>query len=472
MSLIKQERQVVVVVLAAGKGTRMRSDLPKVLHPVAGRPLLEHVLRSAEGLAPERRLVVIGHGAERVQQALPRTDLTWVLQPEQKGTGNAVLRTAAALPSKDQKAWLVILSGDVPLVRPETLVNLLGRAQEGWGAMAIAEVEEPGGLGRVFTGPNERLQSIVEAADATPEQLECAWINAGLYVLPAPEIYHYLEGIEPNNAKGEFYLTEALNQAAADGNAPALVKLEDSSEAWGVNTRRDLVRVHSEMIQRKLGELAEAGVTILDPQTCVVEPGVEIGQDTVLHPGVTLLGNCRIGESCVLHTGTWMEDAQLGAGVTILPYSVLQGVEVGDRCRIGPFARLRPGAVLEADVRIGNFVEIKNSHLEAGVKAGHLSYLGDASVGSRANIGAGTITCNYDGVEKHATQIGSEAFVGSDTMLVAPVRLGKRATTGAGSVISGDVPDGALAVERSRQRVVANWDRRRKDPADDPQKED
>jgi bifunctional UDP-N-acetylglucosamine pyrophosphorylase/glucosamine-1-phosphate N-acetyltransferase len=455
------------VVLAAGKGTRLRSALPKVLHRAGGRPLLGWVLAAAREAGCERLLTIVGHGADEVRERIggegsaAAGDVVWVHQEQQLGTGHAL---AQVEPHAAGDAVLLVLSGDVPLVRPATLERLLQAAESGWGAMAVAELADPGALGRVMAGPGGRLERIVEAADATPEELECRRVNAGIYALPAPEIFPYLHALDADNAKGEYYLTDALTAAAADGRRLTLVSLDDPSEAYGVNDRVDLARAHRTLLERRAEELMRAGVTLLDPATTTVEPGVRVGEDTVIHPGVSLLGHTRVGGGCELHQGAWLRDAELGDGVVVEPYSLLDGARVAGGCHVGPFARLRPASVLLPGAKVGNFVELKKTTLGEGSKANHLAYLGDATVGAGANVGAGTITCNYDGVAKHATEIGDGAFIGSDTMLVAPVTVGRGATTGAGSVITQDVPEGALAVGRARQRNIADWERRPRKP--------
>jgi len=446
------------VILAAGKGTRLRSTLPKVLHSVAGRPMLEWVLRAARVAGCEHIYVVVGHGADQVQSEIDADDVTWVPQEEQRGTGHALLQVVSHLQAP---TTLLVLSGDVPLVAPETLARLADGARSRWGSMVVAEMEDPGSLGRVIAAPDGSLQRIVEVADATSEDLENHWINAGIYALPAPDIFEFLTQLKPDNAKQELYLTDALTAAADRGRDLALVSLPEAEEAFGVNDRLDLARVHGVLLRRKAEELMREGVTILDPNRVVVEADVEVGRDSVIHPGVSLTGRSRMGEGCTVHQGAWLRDARLGSRVIVQPYSVLEGVEVGDACQIGPFARMRPGAVMKERAKIGNFVEIKNSVLGEGVKANHLSYVGDATVGENANLGAGTITCNYDGVSKHRTEIGKDAFVGSDTMFVAPVNVGDGAMTAAGSVISKDVPPGALAIERSEQKTVPGYAKRK-----------
>lgn len=461
MSTSDPERRTVAIVLAAGKGTRMRSARPKVLHPVAGRPMLARVLAAARAAGCEQIGVVVGHQAAEVRAAFPEPDLVWLEQREQRGTGHAL---AQAAPLLGGPARVLVLSGDVPLVRPATLARLLDAAGGAFGALAVADLAAPGHLGRVLATAQGRLRQIVEARDADPATLAVHTVNAGIYALPAPAILDYLERLAPHNAQGELYLTDALSAAAADGHPIELLRLADASEALGINDRADLARVHRLLLDRHAAALAAAGVTLLEPARTSVEETVEIGEESVVHAAVTLLGATRIGRGVTVHTGAWIRDSEVADGAVVEPYSVLDGARIGPGCRVGPFARLRPGTVLEAGARVGNFVEVKNARLGAGAKANHLTYLGDAEVGPDANLGAGVVTCNYDGVAKHRTEIGAGAFVGSDTMLVAPVRVGAGATTGAGSVITRDVPDGALAVERAPTRVVPNWRRRRLEP--------
>lgn len=435
----------------------MRSDEPKVLHRAAGRPLLDWVIRSARDAGCRKILLVVGHQSERVRETVESSDLDieldWVEQADRKGTGDALARAVAHL---DAPARLLVLSGDVPLVRGETLKALLAAAGKGW-ALAVATLEAPGSLGRVLADSKGRLSRIVEAADATNEELEVQSVNAGIYVVPSAEVEPRLAELEPANAQGELYLTDAFTAAVGGDTAVELFSLADPDEALGVNDRSDLARVHRVLLNRKCAELMASGVTVLEPGRTVVEDEVRVGRDSVLHPGVNLLGHTVIGSGSTVHSNAWIRDATLGNGVEIGPMTVVEEAEVGDGSRVGPYARLRPGALVGAGNRIGNFVEIKNSHLGVGVKAGHLAYLGDAQIGDGANIGAGTVTCNYDGENKHKTEIGVGAFVGSDTMLVAPVRVGERATTAAGSVITTDVPNGALGVGRARQKNLEGW---------------
>ncbi len=368
-----RRRPLVAVILAAGKGTRMRSERPKVLHRAGGRPLLAWVVAAARAAGCDRVVAVIGHGAGEVRREMERevaAGLELVLQAEQRGTGHALAQTRQAV---DGEATLLVLSGDVPLISADTLRGLVARvepaaggagggAEAAWGAMAVAEPADPGRLGRVIArgGAEDELERIVEAADASADELAVRRINAGIYALPAPAVFDYLDRLTPDNAQGEYYLTDALGAAAAGGRRIALVDLADPAEAIGVNNRAELAAVHRRLLDRRLAELMEAGVTVLEPARTVVEPGVEVGADTVLHPDVSLTGETAVGPGCTIHQGAWLRDSVLGSGVTVEPYSVLDGARVAGGCRVGPFARLRPGARLEEGARAGNFVEIKS----------------------------------------------------------------------------------------------------------------
>lgn len=442
------------VILAAGRGERLRSEQPKVLHQVGGRPLVSWVVAAARevGCAPIH--VVVGSGAEEVRSALlaedaAARDIVWVEQQEQKGTGHAVRAAREVLGSE---TLTLVLSGDAPLTRPATLRALLDGARDGWGSLAVADLQDPGSLGRVIER-NGRLERIVEAADASESELDVPTVNAGHYALPVPAIFEWLDRVDADRAQDNLYLTDAVTAAARE-NPVACVHVEDPSEALGVNSRADLAAVQRVFYRRNVEALLEAGVTVLDPDNVWIDAGVTVGPDSVLHPGVTLLGASTVGRRCTVHTGAWIRDSTLADQVDVLPYSVLDRARVATGCSVGPFARLRPEAVLDEGARVGNFVEVKKSTLGPGVKASHLAYLGDASVGAGANIGAGVITCNYDGKAKHRTVIGAGAFVGSDTMLVAPVEVGAGSLTGAGSVITRDVPAQSLAVGRARQKNI------------------
>ncbi|MDE2691969.1 MAG: NTP transferase domain-containing protein [Acidobacteriota bacterium] len=418
-------RTVAAVVLAAGRGERLRSEQPKVLHRVGGRPLVSWVVQAARDVGCAPIIVVTGSGADEVRSVLESEDggtddIVWVEQPEQRGTGHALSMARESLRSE---GLALVLSGDAPLVRPGTLRALLEAAGAGWGSVAVVD----------------------------DDTLALRTVDAGHYALPVPEIFDRLAKVDTGNARSEFHLTDAVSAAARE-QPVATVRVEDASEVLGVKSRADLAAVQRVFYRRSVDALLAAGVTVLDPESVWIDAGVTVGADSILHPNVTLLGASSVGSGCTVHAGAWIRDSVLGDGVEVLPYSVLDGARVAADCTIGPFARLRPEAVLEDGAKVGNFVEVKKATLGPGVKASHLAYLGDASVGAGANIGAGVITCNYDGKKKSRTVIGEGAFVGSDCILVAPVEVGAGAYTGAGSVITKDVPDESLAVGRARQK--------------------
>jgi bifunctional UDP-N-acetylglucosamine pyrophosphorylase/glucosamine-1-phosphate N-acetyltransferase len=442
-----------VIVLAAGLGKRMRSDLPKVLHPLAGRPLLAHVIDAARTLAPRRIFVVHGHGADKVRAAFPDSGVDWVLQPEQLGTGHAVLQ---ALPQVSPDADVLILSGDVPLVRPATLKRLLEGAREGL-AMLTAEPADPSGYGRIVCDAARRVARIVEQKDATASELAIREVNAGFFCLSARRLVPWLSKINNNNAQKEYYLTDLVALAVADAVPVIAVKVEDQWEAAGVNSKQELAVLERVCQGREARRLLDAGVTLADPARIDVRGALECGRDVsidvncVFEGRVTIGDNVRVGPNCVL------KNVSIGAGSDVLAFSHLEDAQIGERCRVGPFARLRPGANLAEDVHVGNFVEVKASRLGAGSKANHLSYIGDSEVGSRVNVGAGTITCNYDGAAKHRTVIEDDCFIGSDATLVAPVRIARGSYIGAGSTIDKDTPPGQLTVARARQVSIPSW---------------
>jgi len=442
-----------VIVLAAGLGKRMRSELPKVLHPLAGRPLLAHVLDAARTLAPRRIFVVHGHGAERVRAAFPDAGVDWVLQAKQLGTGHAVLQ---ALPQVSPDADVLILYGDVPLVRPATLKRLLEGARGSVG-IVVAELADPSGYGRIVRDGAQRVARIVEQKDATASELAIREVNAGFFCLSARRLAPWLSKIGNDNAQNEYYLTDLVALAVADAVPVVAVKVEDPWEVAGVNSMQELAVLERVCQGREARRLLEAGVTLADPARIDVRGALECGRDVaidvncVFEGRVSLGDNVRVGPNCVL------KNVSIGAGTEVLAFSHLDDAELGERCRVGPFARLRPGARLAEDVHVGNFVEVKASRLGAGSKANHLSYLGDSEVGRRVNVGAGTITCNYDGAAKHRTVIEDDCFIGSDATLVAPVRIARGSYIGAGSTISKDTPPGQLTVARARQVSIPSW---------------
>jgi bifunctional UDP-N-acetylglucosamine pyrophosphorylase / glucosamine-1-phosphate N-acetyltransferase len=442
-----------IIVLAAGLGKRMHSRLPKVLHPLAGRPLLARVLDNARALAPRKVIVVHGHGAEAVRAAFPDPDIEWVLQREQLGTGHAVQQAA---PHLGADADVLVLYGDVPLISPATLNALLAAAGDGM-ALLSADATDPTGYGRVVRDGAGRVARVVEQRDASAAEAAIREINAGFYALPARRLLPWLKRLRNENAQKEYYLTDLVGMAVGEGLAVSAVKAAHWAEVAGVNSKRELAELERELQRQQAGKLLDAGVTLADPARIDVRGELMCGRDVAIDVNcifegkVTLGDGVRIGPNCVL------ADVSIAAGTEVLAFSLLQNSTVGERCRIGPYARLRPGAELAEDVHVGNFVEVKASRLGAGSKANHLAYIGDSEVGARVNIGAGTITCNYDGAAKHRTVIEDDCFIGSDATLVAPVRIGRGSYVGAGSTITKDTPAGQLTVGRAKQVSIPSW---------------
>ena len=442
-----------ILVLAAGAGKRMRSSLPKVLQPLAGRPLLAHVLATARELSPRKVIVVHGHGAEAVREAFEGEKVEWVLQAEQLGTAHAVMQ---AMPRVGADSEVLILYGDVPLTRAATLKRLLEAAGDGL-AVLTAEPAEPAAYGRIVRDASGRVAKIVEQRDASAAERAIREINAGFYALSARRLSAWLSKIDNRNAQKEYYLTDLVSLAVGEGVAVHGVKTPDAWEATGVNTPGELAELERRYQRLQADRLLEAGVRLADPARIDVRGGLECGRDVaidvncVFEGRVTLADGVRVGANCVLR------DVTVGNGTEVFAFSHLDSSVVGARCRIGPYARLRPGAELADEVHIGNFVEIKASRLGAASKANHLAYIGDAELGARVNVGAGTITCNYDGAEKHRTVIEDDCFIGSDATLVAPVRIARGSYIGAGSTISKDTPPGQLTVARAKQVSVPGW---------------
>ncbi len=444
-----------IVILAAGQGTRMRSALPKVLHPVAGKSMLGHVIDSARQLQPQSIQVVIGHGAETVRERLAADDLSFVLQAQQLGTGHAV---AQALPKLSAENVL-ILYGDVPLIEVDTLQRLLKQVSAEQLGLLTVDLNDPTGYGRIVRDEQGVVKAIVEHKDATPAQRSICEGNTGILAVPGKRLAEWLGRLSNNNAQGEYYLTDVIAMAVADGLVVATEQPLDAMEVQGANDRMQLAELERHYQKRAARQLMAQGVTLRDPARFDVRGEVIVGRDVLIDINVILEGrvviedNVEIGPNCVIKNST------LRKGAVIKANSHIEGAELGEGSDAGPFARLRPGSVLGAKAHVGNFVELKNAVLGEGAKAGHLSYLGDAEVGARTNIGAGTITCNYDGANKFKTTLGEDVFIGSNSALVAPVTLGDGATTGAGSVITADVPADTLAVGRARQRNIEGWKR-------------
>ncbi|MFZ3183439.1 MAG: bifunctional UDP-N-acetylglucosamine diphosphorylase/glucosamine-1-phosphate N-acetyltransferase GlmU [Pseudomonas sp.] len=444
-----------IVILAAGQGTRMRSALPKVLHPVAGKSMLGHVIDTARQLHPKSIQVVIGHGAEAVRERLAADDLNFVLQAEQLGTGHAV---AQALPALSAERVL-ILYGDVPLIEVETLQRLLLQVGPRQLGLLTVDLLDPTGYGRIVRDGQGVVQAIVEHKDATPAQRAICEGNTGILAVPGKLLADWLGRLSNSNAQGEYYLTDVIAMAVADGLVVATEQANDEMEVLGANDRMQLAQLERHYQQRAARRLMARGVTLRDPARFDVRGEVTVGRDVLIDVNVILEGrviiedNVHIGPHCVI------KDSILRQGAQVKANSHLDGAELGEGSDCGPFARLRPGSVLGAKAHVGNFVELKNAQLGEGAKAGHLSYLGDAVIGARTNIGAGTITCNYDGANKFKTIMGEDVFIGSNSSLVAPLVLGDKTTTGAGSVITADVPANTLAVGRAKQRNIDGWKR-------------
>jgi len=458
--------EIHVVVLAAGQGTRMKSSLPKVLHPIAGRPMIERVLETANSLSPSTITLIVGHKADKVRDKLVnRQNLTFALQEPQLGTAHALQQAEPALAGR--AGSLILLSGDVPLLSPNTLKRLL-ETHRGSGASATvvtATVDRPYGYGRIVRSRG-RITRIVEERDASPTQRQIKEINSGIYAFDLAPLFEALRTIASQNAQGEFYLTDLIAIYRRRKLPVETLLIENAQEIRGINSRSELAEVSRLVRQKKNEELMAAGVTFIDPATTYVDPEVEIAADTVLHPGVVIEGRTRIGAACEIQAYVRISDSEIGDRVTINSFCLISGAQVATGAALGPFAHLRPGTVVGEKAKIGNFVELKNTNLGPRSKANHLSYLGDATVGADVNVGAGTITCNYDGVNKHRTVIEDGAFIGSDSQLVAPVTVGKGAYVGAGSSIVADVPAGALGIARGRQNNVEGWVERRKGSPD------
>lgn len=446
------------VVLAAGQGTRMKSAKPKVLHPVCGLSMVEWVVRVLRQAGIDRVVVVVGFGGDQVREALAGQRVEFVEQRERLGTGHAVMQAAPLLAGHD--GVTVVSAGDTPLLLPETVKFLIDSCNSGaTAALSTAHLPEPGSYGRIVRDDAGRFQAIVEAKDCTPEQLRLTEWNPALYAFHNPALLAALPRLTQANAQGEYYLTDVLGLVATDGHRVDAVPAEDADQFDGVNDRWQLAEAGTKMRRRILRWHAEAGVTVLDPESTTVGPDVVIGPETVVHPNTIIDGATTIGANCELGPNTWIKDCVLGDGVRAY-MSHLERAEMGDGCRCGPFANMRPGARLAPNVKIGNFVEVKNSTLGADTSVSHLTYIGDAEVGERTNIGAGTITCNYDGFAKHKTTIGSDVFVGSNSTLVAPVNVGDDSMVAAGSVVTKDVPEGDMAIGRGKQENKDGWYRR------------
>jgi bifunctional UDP-N-acetylglucosamine pyrophosphorylase / glucosamine-1-phosphate N-acetyltransferase len=460
--------RVAVAIMAAGKGTRLKSQLPKVLHEVGGKPLLEHVIRAAVRIVPAKDVyAIIGHEADRVRAAMQHTGVNFVLQADQRGTGHALMVAGEALAGYDH---VIVLSGDAPLITPETIGYLRNFHLEEQAAMTLlsADLENPTGYGRVLrkSARSAEVQAIVEEKAASAAQKKIREINSGFYVFDVKELYGNIGKLSTANAHHEYYLTDmagVLRKALCKARRRVVAwKTANASEVLGGNTRAELAQIDEQMRLAKCRQLMADGVTVFYPATCVIDADVEIAPDTVIEPYVQLLGKTRIGTACRVRSYSVIRDSEIGDGVMVRTGCVMEEARIATGAVVGPFSHLRPGSEIGEGAHVGNFVETKKIKLGKGSKANHLTYLGDAEIGAGVNIGAGTITCNYDGVHKHKTVIEDGVFIGSDSTLVAPVRVGKGAYVGAASCITADVPEDALAVGRARQIVKEGWAREKR----------
>jgi len=446
-----------VVILAAGKGTRMKSALPKVLHHVAGKPMIYYVLQLAEPLKPSSITLVVGHMKEAIRQAMvSRPQVQFAVQEPQLGTGHALLQASGLLEGKS--GTLLLLSGDVPLLKRHTLQRLIAHHQDTGAAATVLTtiVPQPYGYGRIVREQGQ-IARIVEERDASPEERQIAEVNTGVWAFDIAPLFAALRGLAAANAQGEYYLTDLVSTYRRQNRRVEAVVSDEPDQMRGINSRIELAEASRIVRQKKNEELMAAGVTIEDPATTYIDDEVTIGTDTVIHPGVYLEGRTSVGTACEIHSGVRIVNSTLGDRVVIQNYCVINSSRLGSGVILGPFAHLRPDNDLRDSVHIGNFVELKKSTIGAGTKAGHLSYLGDAIVGENVNIGAGTITCNYDGERKHQTTIEDGAFIGSDSQLVAPVTVGRDAYVGSGTTVRENVPAGGLAVSAGKQRNIEGW---------------
>ncbi|MTI50596.1 MAG: UDP-N-acetylglucosamine diphosphorylase/glucosamine-1-phosphate N-acetyltransferase [Alcanivorax sp.] len=444
-----------VVILAAGKGTRMKSDLPKVLHPIAGRPMVQHVVDAAGALDPDNTVLIYGHGGEAVRQAVTGSRLQWAEQAEQLGTGHAV---AQALPHLEEDVVLV-LYGDVPLIQPQTLRDFVARVDDRSLALMTLTLADPSGYGRVIRDADGKVRRVVEQKDASDDEKAVREINTGILACTRRFLNDSLPRLSNSNAQGEYYLTDLIAMAVDAGMD---VVTEQPGHAWevdGVNDRVQLARLERVYQRVRAETLMRDGVTLLDPDRLDIRGNLRCGQDVTLDINTVLVGDVEIGDRVTVGPNCLIRNARIGSGTHIEANSVVDGAVVGENCQVGPFARLRPGTELAAQAKVGNFVETKKAYVGEGSKVNHLTYIGDSRIGKGVNVGAGTITCNYDGVNKFQTVMKDGAFIGSNSSLVAPVTIGENATVGAGSVVTKDVPDQGLAVARGQQRNIQNWSR-------------
>ena len=445
-----------VVILAAGKGTRMRSELPKVLHKVANKPMVEHVIDTARSLKPDAINLIYGHGGDQLKQAIAGDDLTWVEQREQLGTGHAVQQVIPHLKSSEK---VIILYGDVPLLTESTLIKLVTASANTSLGLLTMTLTEPTGYGRIVRNERRSVTGIVEQKDANAQQLAIKEVNTGIMIADSDKLKSWLEQLSNDNAQKEYYLTDIVAMAAREGVNIATAQPDNAQEVEGANNRQQLASLERALQQRQAEELMTQGVTLIDPARFDCRGKLSAGSDVTIDINAVFEGNVVLGDRVVIEPNCVIRNSVIGDDTVIRANSHIEDAKVAKGCKVGPFARLRPGAELADEAQVGNFVEMKKSRLGKGSKASHLTYLGDTQVGEYANIGAGTITCNYDGVNKALTEIGDGAFIGSNSSLVAPVAIGKNATVGAGSVITRAVADDELAVARGKQRNISGWQR-------------
>ncbi|TDF36299.1 UDP-N-acetylglucosamine diphosphorylase/glucosamine-1-phosphate N-acetyltransferase [Alteromonadaceae bacterium M269] len=443
------------VILAAGKGTRMKSSLPKVLHPIAHKPMVQHIINTVMSVGADNIHLIYGHGADQLKEALGHNELNWCLQEEQLGTGHAVQQAADSIQDNED---ILILVGDAPLIKQETLASLIAVKEQCDLALLTVELDDPTGMGRIIRD-GDQVTAIVEHKDATEAQRAIREINTGMMIMNGADLKRWLGQLSNDNAQGEYYLTDVIEMAAKEGKVIKASQPSNAIEVEGINNRMQLAKLERAFQLEQANALLMDGVSLLDPTRFDLRGDLHVGKDVVIDVNVVIEGKVSLGDNVVIGPNCVLKDCTVGNGTKVEAFSTLEQAEVDSGCTVGPYARLRPGAILHEGAKVGNFVEMKKSVLGKGSKANHLTYLGDAQIGENANIGAGTITCNYDGVNKFKTVIGDGAFIGSNSSLVAPAEIGENATVGAGSVITKPVNDGELAIARGRQKTVPGWER-------------